>query len=110
MGGRLIGEALAECYMLAVDRHPLTPSEQLVLLVMAYHARDSDGDLLPARTYAMGWRVLGHHALGRVNWTAATKRDVARCIATLKKRGLITDEVEQDGRHKRYAVLPPRGG
>lgn len=106
MGGAVFGEALSAAYMAAIERDPLTQQERWVFLIMAHHARDRDGRELPARVYAGGWRVLCYEALCRTTWNASSKREVARAISGLKKRGLIAEYEDQDGRHKRYVVLP----
>lgn len=106
MGGQLGREVLSAAYMAAVERDPLTDPEWRVLVVMANWARDRDGPQLPARIYAGGWRVLAYEALNRVVWNESAKRQVARAISGLKKRGLIRESLEQDGRHKRYEILP----
>jgi hypothetical protein len=110
MGHQLTREALSVAYWHACEHDPLTNGERWVLVVMAHHALDKPGKTMPARIYAMGWRVLGWEGLGRPVWNASVKREVARAISGLTKRGLIREADDQDNRHKRYVVLPPGGG
>jgi len=110
MGGLLVREALSAAFMCAVERDPLSHTEWRVFIVMANWARDKDGPNIPARIYAGGWRTLAHEGLCRTKYDASSKRDVATVLSRLKKRGLIREAAEQDNRHRRYEILPPRGG
>jgi hypothetical protein len=110
MGGLLGREALSAAFMCAVERHPLTGPEWRVFIVMANWALDKPGKQLPARIYAGGWRTLAHEGLCRTKYDDSAKRDVAKALSGLKKRGLIREAADQDNRHRRYEILPPRGG
>lgn len=106
MGTHLAIEVQSEAYWLAVEHNPLTQPERDVLVCMALHARDRDGPKLAARIYVGGWRLLAFYGLCRPIYNASTKRQLARAISGLKKRGLIRDAEDQGGGHQRYEILP----